>query len=527
MNCPTRCSLLLTLLLLLAACGDSDPESPGREKADLTPQADATEIASPTAEPKQEAESDIWMQVAELPETNIFGDTWTGDLDAMTERRLIRVLTVYSVGRYYLDQGQEKGLTYEMMEIFEDFLNKKLGRGHLKVNVVFVPVARNQLIPALLEGRGDLIAAGLSITPERAEQVDFSLPISKPVQEILVTGPSAPPLDNIEELAGQTLYVRHSSSYRESVEDLNQRLTTAGKKPVAIESVSELLEDDDLIEMVAGGLLPWAIVDNYKTQLWDGVFDSLVVREDIVFKDGTELAWAMRKSSPGLLALSNEFVKKNRMGTLTGNVLANRYIRDFDWAANALKQGDYQRFRELEEIFRNYSQQYGFDHLILAAQGYQESRLDQDMRSKAGAVGIMQVLPSTARDPNVGIDNFREIDGNIHAGTKYLDYLRDRYFSEDEIEAWDQTLLALAAYNAGPRRMINLRNKAAKQGYDPNIWFDNVEVVAAKDIGRETVQYVSNIFKYYVSYRLSQEQNQQREAAREKVGIPPPETLNN
>lgn len=480
--------------------------------------------SAPHTGPEEQAESDIWMAVAELPETNIFGDTWTGDLDAMTERRLIRVLTVYSVGRYYLDQGQEKGLTYEMMKIFEEFLNKKLSRGHLKVNVMFVPVARNQLIPALLEGRGDLIAAGLSITPEREKLVDFTLPISKPLQEILVTGPTAPPLGRIEELAGQTLYVRHSSSYRESVEALNEKLLAAGRQAVVIESVSELLEDDDLIEMVAGGLLPWAVVDNYKTQLWDGVFDNLVVRDDIVFQDGTELAWAMRKSSPGLLALCNEFVKKNRMGTLTGNVLANRYIRDFDWAANALEQGDYQRFQELEDIFRDYAQKYGFDHLMLAAQGYQESRLDQSVRSKAGAIGIMQVLPSTARDPNVSINNIREAEGNIHAGTKYLDYLRDRYFSEAEIAEWDQTLLALAAYNAGPRRMINLRNKAAKMGYDPNKWFDNVEVIAAKDIGRETVQYVSNIFKYYVSYRLSREQTAQREAAREKVGIPPLET---
>jgi membrane-bound lytic murein transglycosylase MltF len=517
-----RTLMIICLALALPACGDSRQEEAGQDPGHTASAAASSAAAASVnvAEPDTTTEDDdLWMDVAELPETNVFEDSWTGDFDAMAERRLIRILTVYSVGRYYLDEGQEKGLTYELGKTFENFVNKKSVRGHLRVNVVFIPVARNQLIPALLAGHGDLIAASLSITPERQKQVDFTLPISRPLSEILVTGPSAPELKDIEDLSGRTLYVRHSSSYRESAEELNRRLTAAGKRPVEIEFVSEMLEDDDLIEMVAGGLLPWAIVDNYKTQLWDGVFDSLEVREDIVFKSGTELAWAMRKNSPRLLELSNEFVKKNRIGTLTGNVLANRYIRDFDWAANALENNDYARFNELEEIFRSFGQQYGIDHLMLAAQGYQESRLDQTMRSRAGAIGIMQVLPSTASDPNVNIRNISEAEGNIHAGTKYLNYLRNRYFVSPDIEEQDQTLLALAAYNAGPRRMINLRNKADKLGYDSNKWFDNVEVVAARDIGRETVQYVSNIFKYHIAYRLSQEQNQKRAEAREKVGI--------
>ncbi len=523
MPAAARFAFVIGLTLIVTACGgDSQESSTATDSAAavpaVAPRLGESPAEEPTATPEEENQ---WLQVADLPETNVFGETWTGDLEALSGRRLIRVLTVYSVGRYYLHDGQEKGFTYELMKMFERFVNDKQARGHLKVNVVFVPVARNQLIPALLDGRGDIISAGLSITPERRAQVDFTMPVSKPLEEILVTGPAAPPLATIEDLSGQTLYVRQSSSYRESVEQLNQRLTDAGKPPVEIELVSELLEDDDLIEMVAGGLLPWAIVDSYKTQLWDGVFDNLMVRDDIVFNSGTELAWAIRQGSPQLLQACNQFLKKHREGTLTGNVLANRYIRDFDWAANALEKADYERFKELESIFRAYADQYGFDHLMLAAQGYQESRLDQNMRSRAGAVGVMQVLPSTASDPNVGIDNIREVDNNIHAGTKYMDFLRSRYFSEPEIDEHDRNWLALAAYNAGPRRMINLRNKAAKLGYDPNRWFDNVEVVAAKDIGQETVQYVSNIFKYYISYRLSLEQERYRQAARARVGIEP------
>jgi membrane-bound lytic murein transglycosylase MltF len=495
----------LCSLILITSCGATEPPT---EAESLSPPQETAPLDS------------RWLEIAPLPETDLFGGSWTGDFDELAERRLIRVLTVYGAGRYYLDHGSEKGLTYEIMKGFETYINKQMNKGHVKVHVVFIPVARNQLIPSLLAGRGDIIVAGLTATPQRQAQVDFTIPSSKPLNEILVTGPTAEPLESIDDLSGRTIYVRQSSSYRESVEELNDRLIASGKAPVVIEPVSESLEDDDLIEMVNSGLLPWAIVDSYKPQLWEQVFTDLTIREDIIFKSGTRLAWAMRKDSPQFMDVSNQFLKKNRQGTLIGNVLSNRYIRDFDWAANALSSGDFARFKNLEKLFRTYGEQYGFDYLMIAAQGYQESRLNQNTRSSAGAVGVMQLLPSTAKDPNVGIPDIYEVDANIHAGTKYMRFLRDRYFSDPAISPMDQTLLALAAYNAGPRRMINLRNKAEKLGYNPNVWFDNVEMVAAKEIGRETVQYVANIFKYYVSYRLTMEQELQRAMAREKVGIP-------
>ncbi len=458
-------------------------------------------------------------QEEQLPKALASREPWKGDLDTMEDKRVVRVLTVYSPGRYYLDHGEEKGLVREMATRLENFLNKRFNRKHVKVHVVVIPVARNQLIPALLEGRGDIVMASLSITGERDKILDFTKPVTKPLSEILVTGPDAPQLSGIDDLSGQTIYVRHSSSYRESVEALNDRLVAAGKDPVTIELVSELLEDDDLIEMVNSGLLPWVIVDDYKLDLWDDVFTNLVVREDIVFRSGGRIAWAIRENSPMLENTLNEFLKKNREGTLVGNVLRNRYIRDFDWAANALDNEDYGRFEKLEEIFRKYGDQYGIDYLMVAAQGYQESRLDQSARSNAGAVGVMQLLPSTAADKNVGIKNIHEVEANIHAGVKYLAYLRERYFNDPAITPQNQTLLALATYNAGPRRMINLRNEADKLGYDPNVWFDNVELVAAKRIGRETVQYVANIYKYQLAYRLTAEQQVRHQAARERAGI--------
>ncbi|MFT5711227.1 MAG: membrane-bound lytic murein transglycosylase MltF [Halioglobus sp.] len=512
------CSVFF-LMVHLTACGEPTQEEPAVQTVEAAQPMSAQETDVSTMPMLDSTDSTALAEDETLSEAYSILDKRTGDLDAMIEARVVRVLTVYSAGRYYLDGPAEKGLVYEMFKRFDNDMNKALERGHVRVHVVFVPVARNQLIPALLAGQGDIIAAGLSITPERQELIDFSIPVSKSVSEILVTGPTAPKLRSIDDLSGQTVHVRITSSYRESLELLNQRFVAEGKAPVNIEPISELLEDDDLVEMVNAGLLPWAVVDSYKTQLWDGAFEGLVFRKDIVFRSGARIAWAFRKNSPKLEAALNKFAKKNRQGTLLGNILTNRYVRDFDWASNALDGEDYTRFKQLENIFKTYGEQYGMDYLMVAAQGYQESRLDQSVRSSAGAVGVMQLLPTTAAGRSVGIKNITEVDPNIHAGVKYMSFLRNRYFSELDNDPANQAFLALGAYNAGPSRMIKMRAKAEKLGYDPNVWFDNVEVIAARDIGAETVQYVANIYKYYLAYKLTAEAEIKRLQAREEAGI--------
>ena len=453
------------------------------------------------------------------PQFEFLSRRWTGDLDTMEQQRVIRVLTVYGLGRYFLDGPQEKGLTYELFKMFEDFINKRLAKKHLRIHVVFVPVARDELISGLIEGRGDIAAAGLTLTAERDELIDFSRPVSRKLSEILVTGPAAPTIKTIEDLAGNNIYVRASSSYRSSLDQLNHRFRQEGRTEIVMQDASELLEDEDLLEMVNAGLLDWIVVDDYKTRIWVDIFENITLREDIVFREGGQIAYAFRENSPKLMEALNEFLQSHRQGTLQGNILINRYLRDFDWAKNALGESDYQRFQDVVGVFQTYGEQYGVDYLMVAAQGYQESRLDQRARSGAGAIGIMQLLPSTAKDPNVDIPDITSAEPNIHAGVKYLDFIRKRYFSDPEIDLFNQTLFAFAAYNAGPARIRKLRNKAAQQGYNPNKWFDNVEVIAAKEIGRETVQYVANILKYYVAYRLSAQQQVQRAQERKSHGV--------
>jgi len=198
----------------------------------------------------------------------------------------------------------------------------------------------------------------------------------------------------------------------------------------------------------------------------------------------------------------NEFVKKNKKGTLQGNIIFKKYLKNTKYAENNLDTDSRKRFNETIVFFKKYGDQYDFDWLMLAALAFQESKIDQTKRSHAGAVGVMQVLPTTAKDKNINIADIEKIDPNIHAGTKYLRFMMDRYFDDPKIDRLNRGLLAFASYNAGPAKISKLRQEAPDMGLNPNIWFRNVEVVAAKRIGRETVNYVSNIFKYYLAYRL-------------------------
>ncbi len=425
---------------------------------------------------------------------------WKGDFGEMAERRVIRALVTFSMTGYFLDGATQRGITYEVLKNFEETINKKLKTGHLKMHVVLIPVGRDQLIPGLVEGRGDIAAANLTITPERSERVDFSHPVLTGVDEIVVMGPAAPEVSSLEALSGQEIHVRASSSYHESLKRLNRDLERLGLEPADLVLVDEYLEDEDLLEMVNAGLIPMVVVDRHKAEFWDQIFPDISLRPDLAVGSGGAIAWAFRKDSPGLKAEVDAFVKENKKGTLMGNILFKRYLQNTKWVVNSLSEDELDRFQATVDFFRKYGAEYGFDWLMLAALGYQESRLDQSVRSPVGAIGVMQVMPATAADRNVNIPDIEELENNIHAGTKYLRFLQDRYFDDQDVEPMQKVLFTLASYNAGPARVAGLRRRAGEMGLDPNRWFDNVEIVAAREIGRETVQYVSNIYKYYIAY---------------------------
>ena len=429
-----------------------------------------------------------------------------GDLPDMINRRAIRVLTTYSKTFFFIDKGTQRGATHDLFIALEKDLNsrlakeKKLKQKHLKVRIVFIPVTRDNLFKALNEGKGDIAAANLTITSSRQEQVAFTTPLYSDVKELLVSGTSSPDVKNLEQLSGKTVFVRRSSSYYESLQTLNARFAKASLPPVILQEAPEALEDEDLLEMLNAGLIPLIVVDRHKALFWKQVFPKIQVHENIVLRDGGSIAWAVRKDNPQLLAELNNFVKHNRQGSTLGNTILLRYLKSATYVKNAAANRERAKFLQMVEIFRKYGERYDVDWLLMAAQGYQESRLNQSVRSHVGAIGVMQVMPATGKELKVG--DIKKIDPNIHAGVKYMRWMIDHYYGDQPMTPLDKALFSFASYNAGPARIARLRTETQKRGFDPNIWFGNVENLAAEKIGAETVTYVSNIYKYYIAYRL-------------------------
>ena len=422
----------------------------------------------------------------------------TGDLDALLERREIRVLVPYSRTLYFNDRGAQRGLTADTLRDFEIFLNRKYPKKGRPITVVAMPTTRDQLLSGLVEGRADIAAGNLTITAERARTVDFSDPMAHNVAEIVVTGPRSPKLAKLGDLAGREIHVRRSSSYWASVEAVKAR-------PVA---VPEALEDEDLMDMVAAGLIPLTVVDEWKANAWAAMNKRLRPRPELALTDGESIGWALRPGTPKLRALVNEFIAAYP-GSRAKR--ANAYPQYLSRLQNATADEDWKRFEKTVVLFRKYAPRYKLDYLMTAALGYQESRLDQAARSRQGAIGIMQLLPETGASMKVG--DITQAEANVHAGIKYLRQLHDRYLTGDNLDEQNRTLLALASYNAGPSRVAALRAEAPSHGLDPDIWFNNVELVAARRVGQEPVIYVRNVYKYYVAYKLQVETLEARRAA--------------
>jgi len=495
------------LLGTLAGCGGGQkPAAPAESKDAAVQESAPVSSESPVRE-------------AEVEEPATLGGLWTGDLDGMIERRQIRALVAPARTQYWIDRGQQVGAEYELLKAFEDELNRghSTGKKHVKIHVVFVPTARDELIPGLLAGRGDIAAGVLTITEERKSKVDFGEPFFRDVSEIAVTGPQSPSIAVLDDLAGQELFVRRSSSYWGHLEVLSGRFEREGKKPIRLRAAPEELQDDDILEMLNAGLVGATVVDRYAALLWAQVFPNLRPREQVVVNRGGEIAWMIRKGSPKLKGSIDAFARSHGKGSAFGNTIVKKYAGSTRFAKPATSAAELAKFQHMAALFRTYGDRYGMDYLLMAAQGYQESRLDQSVKSRVGAIGVMQVMPATGEELAVG--DIHELEPNIHAGVKYIRFMIDRYFADEPMTELDKGLFAFASYNAGPARIRKLRAEATRRGLDPNRWFNNVEIVAADEIGSETVTYVANIYKYYVAYKLIVENLEASKAAKAQSSV--------
>ncbi|PWT73892.1 MAG: hypothetical protein C5B46_04865, partial [Proteobacteria bacterium] len=298
----------------------------------------------------------------------------TDDLDAMAQRRFIRALVVYSKTFYFIDRGRERGMIAEGLQLFEKQLNEQINRNRKRklayIHVVAVPVSRDELIPWLLEGRGDLAATNFTVTPERLKEVDFSRPFYENASEIVVTAPGVPtPLD-IGDISGEEVYVRKSSSSYESLLRVNEYLDRTGRSPARIELMDDRLEDEDLLEMVNAGMIPRVVVDDYNARFWAKIFPDMRINRDVVVNGGGQIAWAMRKDNPQLKAAVDAFVARHRIGTMPYNDAYKRYFGTTRWVRNATSSRELRKFDATIGLFRKYGERYGFDYLMLGAQGY-------------------------------------------------------------------------------------------------------------------------------------------------------------
>jgi membrane-bound lytic murein transglycosylase MltF len=495
--------LLATVIAVTASAASLPLRGQPRDSPLIVAQATPAPPAPATSKPRQ-------LSLAERP--------WTGDFEAMVERRMIRVLVPHSRTLYYNDKGRERGITAELVRDFERYINQKYAKqlGKRPITVYMIPTTRDRLLSQIVAGHGDIAAGNLTAIEERLKVVDFVAPRDrKPVREVVVTGPTAPHIATVQELSGKTVHVNPVSSYYQSVVTLNDKLTAAGKAPVKITSVPHELEDEDKLEMLNAGMFDYLVVDEWKAKIWAQVLPRVKVREDLVLRDDAYTGWAIRKNSPQLTAALEDFYKNfvKKHGVVESRIA--QFNKRIQQISNNTDSVEMMRFEATLDLFEKYGSKYGFDPLMLAAQGYQESQLDQNAKSHVGAIGVMQIMPATGASLKVG--DIHKIEPNIHGGVKYMDQLMTRYFPDARFTEGNRPLFAFASYNAGPGNISRMRKEAAKRGLDPDKWFNNVEIVTAEKIGIETTTYVRNIYKYYAAYKLQEEMLAQRKKAREQL----------
>lgn len=435
----------------------------------------------------------------------------TGDFNIMLKHRIIRILVPYSRTLFFNDHGREYGFSAEAGRDFELFLNRKYKKKlqSIPFTIVFIPTPRDKLISGVVQGLGDIAAGNLTVTEDRKRQADFFSPMKELMVAEIVLTKKGDSITNVEQLSGKTIYVRKSSSYYTSLQLLNKKLSGKGKEPARLVIVSENLEDEDLMEMLNAGIFSYIVVDDWKAKMWVQVLPNIQLNEKAALHSGGQIGWAYRKKSPLLTAELQDFYTHYVEAHGLIPYRFKKYNELIKVLQDPTKSDKEKRFREIIKLLEKYGDQYGFDPLMLAALGFQESKLNQKLRSPVGAIGVMQLMPKTGASMKVG--NITITEPNIHAGTKYMHTLMTTYFGDAHFDEFNKSVFAFASYNAGPNRIARLRKIAAERGLNPDVWLNNVEIVASEEIGSETTTYVRNIVKYYYSYKLiSQLGNEQR-----------------
>jgi len=421
----------------------------------------------------------------------------TDDLAAIKQRGVLRVISRNNAATYYLWQGELLGFEYELI--------KQFAKQHdLRIEVV-IPPDREQLMDWLRQGKGDIIAASLSVTEQRRQErgISFTRHYNK-VSEVLVGQKNEAPITDLQQLAGRSIAVRKSSAYWQTLQPLLE--TVPGLKII---TVDEELETEQIIAKVADGEYDLTVADEHLLAI------ELTWRDDLqalyTLTQQQPHGWAIRSNNPELLNSLNTYLKKEYRG-LNFNVTYNKYFKNNKRIRqHATQRSDQQSgLSPYDALAQQYAIQYGFDWRLIISQMYQESQFDPMAKSWVGALGLMQVMPRTGKE--LELTNLTDPEEGIHAGTKYLAWLMQRF--EPELDVAERTWFALAAYNAGIGHVRDARTLARRKGWNPNEWFGNVEkamlLLANKQYykkarhgyvrGQEPVHYVQKIRERYLAY---------------------------
>ncbi|MGE0666795.1 MAG: transglycosylase SLT domain-containing protein [Sphingomonadales bacterium] len=445
---------------------------------------------------------------------------WTGDLDGMKDRQVIRILVPYSKTLFFYDKNKEMGVVHDLGVSLEKWANQQTSPepGKKGMKVIFVPVPEERLLPDLMAGLGDIAAGGLA-EGDGEGRITFGGSLAPDSGAVIVRRKRGDPIDHLDDLSGRQVVIHRSSASFEPIKALSTRLEVQGRRPIKLIVAPEELQDEDLLQMVSAGLVSVAIIDGYVAKFWSQIIPGVVVQDTLLDKGGAALGWAVRKDSPQLKRLLEGFMARGKGDTFSVGASLKKYLGETRLPTNAMADAEIQRFNGAIDMFKKYGDAYDIDHLMMLALGYQESRLNQQARNPYGPVGMMQITPATASTSVVAVKGIdKDASRNVEAAAKYLRYIADSYLDDPNISQMNRTLMAFVGYNAGPKNLEVVREAAIKRGLDPNVWFQNVELAAAQTLGRKTVEYVSNIYKYYTAYRITVGDP----ALQEKPLVPPP-----
>lgn len=420
---------------------------------------------------------------------------FTDDLPGLKERRRLRMITRNNAMTYFIHRGRQVGFEYELIKEFAD-------RHNLRLDIV-IPESHADLLTYLSEGKGDVVAAAMTITKERRAQAVFTLPYNE-VDELVVVRAEEDSIASLQDLAGRTVHVRQSSSFYSTLMALADSI-----EGLQIAALPDSLETEDILAGVEEGRYDITLCDSNLLDVELAYGRQLKVAFSI---KPTSLGWAVREDNPALLAALDHYVKEEK-GGLFFNMMKKRYFknkRTIAKAKDSLRVDLSGRLSPYDELVKKYARQYGQDWRLITAQMYQESKFDPQATSWVGARGLMQIMPVTGHE--LGFTDLHDPEENIHAGVKYMSQLVNRFDPNIPIE--ERTRLALAAYNVGYGHVLDARRLARENGWNPDRWFGHVEQamrLLAKPAYHERarygfcrcgqpVHYVGNIQNFYDAY---------------------------